>query len=273
MLCFDGDEAGQKAASGAIKNLLPYGLEVDLIFLPGDEDPDSLIVGKGAEAFKTLFEARENFFDFYYRREFSAGPAGLNPSEKSNKVKNIMEFLNFIPDPVLQYAYASRLAERTGISEQTLQKILKSPPPVDEEIHKRELPDAEKVFLGRFLREDKTFTDFKDRFHSGLFETPDLKELATMLMEGGLDKRENFSHIIGQGHDLSELLSEILLASNEGIDLEPYWGNLQLKFLKKELIRMKKEIDQAGPEEAQRLLVRKNGILRDIQALQRLLKI
>lgn len=272
VLCFDGDEAGQKAASGAVKNILPFGLEVELIFLPEDEDPDSLIVTKGGTAFESVFAKRLDFFEYFYQREFSTAPERLSPSEKSSKVKNIMEFLSFIPDSVLQYAYTSRLAERTGISERALQKVLKSPAPLEEEVTLGELPDGEKVFFGRILQDTKVLDAFQTKFHPGLFEHPALRDLAERLIEVGLDKWDNFSHTIRQEHENASLLSELLLSSGEEIDLEPYWRALQLRFLKKELSRLQKDVILAGPDEARGLLDRKNNILKEIQSLQKLSK-
>lgn len=57
VLCFDGDEAGRRAAWRAIDRVLP-GLKPDhsvsVVFLPPGEDPDSLIRSRGADAFRTV---------------------------------------------------------------------------------------------------------------------------------------------------------------------------------------------------------------------------
>ena len=268
VLCFDGDDAGQKAASAASKTLLPFGLEVDLIFLPKGEDPDSLIASGGPPAFGELFDKRLGFFEFFFQREFPTDPRRLSPAEKSGKVKTIMEFLNCVPDSVLQYAYTSRLAELTGMAERTLQKVLKSPPPVEDRDPRAEVSIAEKRFLGCFLRDEAVFAAFRDRFHVGLFEHPVLKELAARFLEGGLDKWGNYSHIIGQEQENSSFFSELLLSSEKEIDLEYYWRYLQLRFLKKEKNRLKNEIAQAGPVETVQLSGRWDSVCREIQTLK-----
>lgn len=54
VFCFDGDEAGKKAAWRAMENalsLLRDGRQVYFIFLPEGEDPDTYIRGNGREAF------------------------------------------------------------------------------------------------------------------------------------------------------------------------------------------------------------------------------
>ena len=54
VFCFDGDEAGNKAAWRAMENalsLLRDGKQVYFIFLPEGEDPDTYVRGNGKEAF------------------------------------------------------------------------------------------------------------------------------------------------------------------------------------------------------------------------------
>ncbi len=55
VFCFDGDEAGRKAAWRALENTLPAlrdGRQAGFLFLPDGEDPDSLVGREGAEAFQ-----------------------------------------------------------------------------------------------------------------------------------------------------------------------------------------------------------------------------
>ncbi|CAB1274150.1 DNA primase [Candidatus Nitrosacidococcus tergens] len=55
VFCFDGDNAGKKAAWHALETVLPLlnqGREVQFIFLPHGEDPDSLVRSKGRSTFE-----------------------------------------------------------------------------------------------------------------------------------------------------------------------------------------------------------------------------
>ena len=57
VLCFDGDNAGRRAAERAVDNALPElagGRDLRLLFLPDGEDPDSLVRRIGKEAFLEL---------------------------------------------------------------------------------------------------------------------------------------------------------------------------------------------------------------------------
>lgn len=68
--CFDGDDAGRKAAWKALENTLPAlrdGISVGFLFLPDGEDPDSLIRQIGRAAFETLIDEADRLPDFMIR--------------------------------------------------------------------------------------------------------------------------------------------------------------------------------------------------------------
>ncbi|MDC9715211.1 MAG: DNA primase [Gammaproteobacteria bacterium] len=55
VFCFDGDEAGRAAAWKALKIALPIiksGLQIKFLFLPDDEDPDTLVKKESTQAFE-----------------------------------------------------------------------------------------------------------------------------------------------------------------------------------------------------------------------------
>ena len=72
IFCFDGDDAGRKAAARALETCLPQmrdGFSAKFIFLPESEDPDSMIRKMGKEKFldflKTAIPLSDYFFDHY----------------------------------------------------------------------------------------------------------------------------------------------------------------------------------------------------------------
>jgi DNA primase len=68
VLCFDSDEAGQKAMSRALEILLEAGIVVRVALVPAPHDPDSFIREHGAEAFQSLVRNAEDFFDYHLKR-------------------------------------------------------------------------------------------------------------------------------------------------------------------------------------------------------------
>ncbi|MBQ8321923.1 MAG: DNA primase [Clostridia bacterium] len=64
IICYDADEAGQKAAMRAIKMLSDVGLDVTILKIPGAKDPDEYIKLNGPERFKKLIEGSKSKFDY-----------------------------------------------------------------------------------------------------------------------------------------------------------------------------------------------------------------
>ena len=59
VFCFDGDEAGRRAAWRALENTLPAmkgGRQALFLFLPEGEDPDSLVRTEGRHAFESRLD-------------------------------------------------------------------------------------------------------------------------------------------------------------------------------------------------------------------------
>ena len=69
VLCFDADEAGQKAAERSLDALLENDLIVRVIEMPPGEDPDSLVRRDGKEEFEKRVAAARDFFDYWIERE------------------------------------------------------------------------------------------------------------------------------------------------------------------------------------------------------------
>ena len=66
--CFDGDEAGRKAANQALKNALPELNEnrnIRFMFLPDGEDPDSLVRQIGKDEFEQRIQESQHLADYF----------------------------------------------------------------------------------------------------------------------------------------------------------------------------------------------------------------
>ncbi|MBE6672032.1 MAG: DNA primase [Ruminococcaceae bacterium] len=64
VICYDADEAGQRAADKAFSLLSEVGLETKILKVEGAKDPDEYIKKYGAGKFKLLLEGSRTRFDF-----------------------------------------------------------------------------------------------------------------------------------------------------------------------------------------------------------------
>ncbi len=114
VLCFDSDEAGQKATVRVIDDLLGSGISIRVATIPAPHDPDSYIKELGATAFQDLIAKAEGFFDYYLNRLCKIHDIRSDKGRQAI-VAAMSEALQKTNDPVLLQTYAARTSSRLGI--------------------------------------------------------------------------------------------------------------------------------------------------------------
>jgi DNA primase len=114
ILCFDGDTAGQRAASRALERILPH-LAADqsarFAAMPEGEDPDSLIKSKGPAAMQAVLDKAEPLIDFLWNT--TAGERPLNtPEDRAGFRRDLETRISQIKDAALQRDYREALAKK-----------------------------------------------------------------------------------------------------------------------------------------------------------------
>ena len=114
-VCFDGDEAGQKAATRSLDILTGEGLQVRVIELPDGLDPDDFIRKRGKEAFGELIESAKPLIDF--KLDYLAKKSNLRDNlGKTAYLKAAAEILKPLADTVELELYVPKVAEAGGVS-------------------------------------------------------------------------------------------------------------------------------------------------------------
>lgn len=116
-LLFDGDAAGRKAAWKALNGLLHLDARIDVVVLPGGEDPCDVLVRDGAAPLVAQLELAQEWFDFVCQ-----GLDGLRGVELSRAVDNVLELLVRVPRPVQRESLVGELSARIGISVSALRE-------------------------------------------------------------------------------------------------------------------------------------------------------
>ncbi len=123
IFCYDGDQAGHKAAWRALENTLPIlrdGLEAKFLFLPDGEDPDSMVRKEGKQAFETRLNDAMPLSQFLFDKLLKEIDTD-SMDGKARLAKNAKPLLATIPESVFRDLMYKRLAELVGISDQRLQ--------------------------------------------------------------------------------------------------------------------------------------------------------
>lgn len=114
VLCFDGDEAGQRAAARAadlaLAGLKP-GRSVRFALLPEGKDPDDLLRHEGREAFDVVVRAARPLAEMIWLRE--SGSLTLDTPEKRAALEaRLKQVTATIGDDSVRYHYAQDMRER-----------------------------------------------------------------------------------------------------------------------------------------------------------------
>jgi len=123
IFCYDGDQAGQKAAWRALENTLPIqrdGLEARFLFLPDGEDPDSMVRKEGKDAFETRLENATPLSEFLFDKLLKEIDTS-SMDGKARLAKTARPLLSTIPESVFRDLMYKRLSELVGISDEKLQ--------------------------------------------------------------------------------------------------------------------------------------------------------
>ncbi|MDU7336565.1 MAG: DNA primase [Clostridium sp.] len=128
-LCYDSDEAGQKASSRAIPILRNVGLTVRVLNLSAGKDPDEFIRSYGEQGparFRQLIESSGN--DVEYRLQKLRAKHNVQTTDgKVAYLTSAAELLSTLDSRMEQEIYAGRLAEEIGIERASiLQQVEKN---------------------------------------------------------------------------------------------------------------------------------------------------
>ena len=116
---FDGDPAGIKASLRGIDMLLAGGQNVKAVVLPEGHDPDSYSKELGGYEFRKYLE--ENAHDFItFKINLFVNEAKGDPVKKATTIRNIVESISQIPDPIKRTVYIKESSVLLDIDESVL---------------------------------------------------------------------------------------------------------------------------------------------------------
>ena len=124
ILCFDGDEAGVKATIASGELFKSEGIEVKVISLPGEDDPDTYILKNGRDAFETLINNAIYYSDFKIKN-LSRNRNFASSEEKANYIHEVLEEASKINDSIRTEIILKDLAKKFEIGYNTLEKSFK----------------------------------------------------------------------------------------------------------------------------------------------------
>ncbi len=242
IVCYDGDEPGQKAIKRAIDNFneTAHQLDVSVVAIPDGLDPDEFIRQRGADAFKALLDHAQAPIDFeltYLKRQ-----ANLKSEDgQAAYISDALKLIAGAQSEISRDLYLNRLAEEFSIDKQMLKRQLepllnkqvqqmKAPkrapaPPINQSTRKTNKVElAQKQLLNRMLHNHDVW--LKVQGVDGFSFVDEQYQMLYLLAEGYFTKFDDynvatFSNLINEDSLQSLLIDvEMLDLPNEPSSLE-----------------------------------------------------
>ena len=151
-ILYDGDAAGVKAALRGLDLALEEGLNVQLVLLPNEEDPDSYVNKYGPAAFNSFIKENKKEF-ILFQLEYSLAEAGNDTNKKAQVVNRIAESISKInkaEDFTKQQDYIRKTAEILKIDEGGLHNL------VNKFIREKLTKEEKKLFQQENIYQEKS---------------------------------------------------------------------------------------------------------------------
>ncbi|MBM94009.1 MAG: DNA primase [Legionellales bacterium] len=133
IFCFDGDEAGQRAAWRAMTQSLPVlkdHLDMSFIFLPKNEDPDSFIRTHGLGAFLKAIESATTSTDFFFEHIQSKYPQ-QTLSGRAAAAQDALEWVQKIPNSIFRHMMEREIQSHFKLTEDELKSKTSTESPIE----------------------------------------------------------------------------------------------------------------------------------------------
>ena len=118
-MLYDGDAAGVHAALRGTDMILAEGMNVRVVVLPPEHDPDTF--GKEYPTEEVLRYLKDNAKDFIrFKTELLLKDAANDPIKKGQVVRTMVETISVVPDPIFRIAYVKETSRLLDMPEETL---------------------------------------------------------------------------------------------------------------------------------------------------------
>lgn len=261
ILCLDGDNPGQAATYQAGELFLKEKIEVKVIVLPKEDDPDSFILREGEERFRSLIE-NAVYFSNYKIRALKRNTNLQNDKEKASYIDKVLEETAGIADEIRVEIILKNLAKEFDIGYNTLEMRFR------EKKDKKEKPSSFITFTNQVTKEKTKYVKavenliyFMLTYDWVITETkrkhlifPEEKYRITMneifyyYEKHGIITIADFYTYVLDKQCVKEVLDEVLQETREGavttVLLEELYEAIRENSLNLEINRLKKKIEE-----------------------------
>ena len=176
-MLYDGDAAGLHAALRGTDMILSEGMNVRVVVLPPEHDPDTF--GKEFSTEYVINYLKENAKDFIrFKTELLLKDAESDPIKRGQVIRDIVETISVIPDSIFRITYVKECSRLLDMPEQTLtnelNKILRAKMKKTLGIDENVVPETETTTVPK---QEETV---EDQLPAGYYQERELVKLLLM---------------------------------------------------------------------------------------------
>ncbi len=206
VFCFDGDNAGRKAAWRALESALPAlkeGVSASFLFLPDGQDPDSLIRAEGKEAFNNRINTALPLADFLFKH--LGEDLRLDSLEGKSRLASLAKpLIDKVPVGVYRQLLWQRLSQLTGLDDQALKTAMPSAP-----VFQAPVPEENEVLTTRPIRRHYEVQNRRPQSIAGRSSLSD-KAIQLLLQKSSAAEALNTTQLLTQLPVESALLLDVI---------------------------------------------------------------
>ena len=121
---FDGDAAGIKAAIRGVDMLLKEGLNIKVLPLPPEDDPDSFVRAHSFAEVEDYIKTNEEDF-ITFKSSVVLKDAQNDPIKRTAAITDVVKSIAIIPDEIARMVYAKECSNLFSMDEQTILRQIK----------------------------------------------------------------------------------------------------------------------------------------------------
>jgi DNA primase len=185
IFCFDGDAAGHQAAWRGLESSLAHlntGLDARFVFLPKDQDPDSLVRQEGKEGFlKRIEDAMplERFFFDTLSKEINL----LTPAGRTQLIHKAKPLLEKMSEGSYKQLLINDLARLTHIDDHRLNQLLSDPNAVFQSAPKSIARSPVRIALALLLQNPELYVQGREHLDPSLLDEQEHALLLALLKQ------------------------------------------------------------------------------------------
>ncbi|MCY4001711.1 MAG: DNA primase [Bacteroidetes bacterium] len=243
-LLYDADSAGQTANERAIDHVLQNGLDASVVSLPEGEDPDSFVLGHGAETFRDYLQRESKDWMESMVAKAMSNHLLDSPRGKREEIAKVAKRISWVQDDLLRKLYIQKASGLFGIHEGDIaQEVIAqargrqaktpqavAPPPENSSIVE-EIPVEQKLLLKVMIDYGGSMIKFIMGY-TGIHEFKEgaCRELANALVKIYEEYQDQSLKVIQDGHfEVSETAQQLMATLMiEQHHVSPRWSDLKV---------------------------------------------